>query len=77
MGIFYQNELESHHAIEKQIQCLKMETVLEVVKTISKLVELIENGEMSESYVLFESFVSYDFVLYMLSQDYKNWYALV
>ena len=46
MGIFYQNELESHHAIEKQIQCLKMETVLEVVKTISKLVELIENGEM-------------------------------
>ena len=34
MGLFYQNNIESIHAIEKRIQCFKMSSVLEAVKIL-------------------------------------------
>ena len=34
VGLFYQNDIESVHAIEKRIQCFKMGSVLEAVNTI-------------------------------------------
>ena len=34
MGLFYQNNIESIHAIEKRIQCFKMGSVLEAVKIL-------------------------------------------
>ena len=47
VGLFYQNYIESVHAIEKRIQCFKMGIVLEAVNTIKILIEREENEEGS------------------------------
>ena len=64
--MFYQNDIESVHAIEKRIQWLKMGIVLEAVNTIKVLIELKENEEV---------LALYGGDRYVLSQEYRNWYA--
>ena len=43
LDLFYQNNIEFLHAIEKRIQSFKMDSVLEVVNTINILIERKEN----------------------------------
>ena len=62
VGLFYQNEIESIHAIEKRIQCFKMGIVLEAVNTIKILIERKKN----------EVLALYGGGRYVLSQEYKN-----
>ena len=64
--MFYQNDIESVHAIEKRIQWFKMGIVLEAVNTIKILIELKENEEV---------LALYGGDRYVLSQEYRNWYA--
>ena len=64
--MFYQNDIESVHAIEKRIQWLKMDIVLEAVNTIKILIELKENEEV---------LALYGGDRYLLSQEYRNRYA--
>ena len=42
-GLFYQNDVESLHAIEKRIQCFKEQDVVEAVKTLETLIRREEN----------------------------------
>ena len=50
VGLFYQSDIESIHAIEKHIQCFKMGSVLETVNTIKILIEREENEEVLTLY---------------------------
>ena len=50
VGLFYQNDVESIHAIGKHIQCYKMGSVFEIVSTIKTLVEQKENEEVLALY---------------------------
>ena len=63
VGLFYQNDIESVHTIEKRIQCFKMGSVLEAVNTIKILIEREENEEV---------LALYGGGRYVLSQEYKN-----
>ena len=58
--------MESIHAIEKRIQCFKMGSVLETVNTIKIMTECEENEEM---------LALNGGGRYVLSQEFKNWYA--
>ena len=66
MRLFYQNNIESIHVIEKCIQCFKMGNVLEAVNTIKILIECKENEEV---------LALHGGIRCVLSQEYKNWYA--
>ena len=66
MGLFYQNDIESVHVIEKRIQRLKMGSVLEAVNTIKILIEREGNKEVLPLY---------GGGRYVLTQKYKDWYA--
>ena len=66
VGLFYRNDIESVHAVEKLIQCFKMGIVLEAVNTIKILIEREENEEV---------LALYGGGRYVLSQEYRNCYA--
>ena len=66
VGLFYQNDIESVHVIEKRIQRLKMGSVLEAVNTIKILIEREGNKEVLPLY---------GGGRYVLTQEYKDWYA--
>ena len=66
VGLFYQNDIEPVHAIEKCIQCFKMGSFLEAVNTIKILIEREENEER---------LALHGGGRYVHSQEYKNWYA--
>ena len=66
VGLFYQNDFESVHAIQKRIQCFKMSSVLEAVNTIKILIERKENEGV---------LALYGGGRYVLSLEYRNWYA--
>ena len=66
MGLFYQNDVEPVHAIEKRIQCFKMGIFLEAVNTIKIFIEREKNEER---------LALYGGGRYVHSQEYKNWYA--
>ena len=66
MGLFYQNDIESIQGIQERIQCFKMGNVLEAVNTIKILIEREENEKV---------LALYGGGRYVLSQEYKNWYA--
>ena len=64
-GLFYNNDIESLHAVEKRIQ-LKSGTVLDAVNTLKTLIERQETQERLALYG------SGDFVL---APPYKHWFA--
>ena len=68
MGLFYQNEIESLHAIEKCIQFFIIDSVLEGINTINILIECRENEEV---------LALYSGGRYVLSQDYNVKYKIL
>ena len=65
-GLYYSNDIESLHAVEKRMQSFKVGTVLEAVNTINSLVKREENDELLALYGAGN---------FVLSQQYKNWFA--
>ncbi len=65
-GLYYSNDIESLHAVEKRMQSFRVGTVLEAVNTINSLVKREENEELLALYGAGN---------YVLSQQYKNWFA--
>ena len=65
-GLYYQNDIESQHAVEKRIQCFKMGSVLDAVSTIRTLITREENEEV---------LALYGSGNYVLSKPYKKWFA--
>ena len=49
-GVFYQNDVESLHYIEKRNQCLLKKTVIDALKSLSNLAKRQENDEIRAIY---------------------------
>lgn len=49
-GLYYQNDIESQHAIQKRIQHFKFGSVLDAVNTLKKMIEWEDNEELLALY---------------------------
>ena len=65
-GLYYQNDIESLHAVEKRIQNFKKGSINDAVRTINELIKREEKQEVMALYGGGD---------YALSQPYQNWYA--
>ena len=65
--LYYQSTAESFHAIGKQSQSFGKASVLDAADIIQTLIAREENDEI---------LASYGFGKHVLSQTYKNWFAL-
>ena len=49
-GLFYQNDIEYLHAVEKRIQCFKSKYILGAIKTLETPIQREENEEIMALY---------------------------
>ena len=65
-GLYYQNDVESEHAVQKRLQCYKKGSVIDAINTVKTLIKREEQQEV---------LAIYGGDKHVLAPSYKNWFA--